>query len=117
MTTKLELVKSYWAAEGRKDLPAILAHFAEDADFSVPGMHVEGRSAISKFYEGMIDGFRSIEVCVREAIEQGDEIAVEWQCRLVRNSGEERISNGCNCFEIRDGVFRRMRGYFNPADF
>jgi uncharacterized protein (TIGR02246 family) len=117
MSTKLDRVKSYWAAEGRRDLPAILAHFAEDADFSVPGMHVQGRSAISKFYEKMSDGFRSVEVSVIEAIEQGDEIAVEWRCRLVRSSGEERLAHGCNCFEVRDGVFRRMRGYFNPADF
>ena len=115
--TKFEIVRSYWAAEGRKDLPAVLAHFATDAEFVSPTMTLNGRDTIRKFYESMIDGFREIAVTPTHTVEEGDAIAVEYNCRLIRLSGEERVARGFNYFEIRDGVIRRLRCYFNPADF
>jgi len=114
---KIDTVKSYWAAEGRKDLDAVLAHFAEDAEFVSPTMRLEGCEKIAEFYRGMIDNFRSIEVTPTNWLEQGDSIAVQYDCRLVRNSGEERKARGFNLFVFRGERFCRLHCYFNPADF
>ncbi len=114
---KLEIVKNYWAAESRKDLSRVLAHFAPDAEFVSPTMRLSGRDNIRKFYEGMVNGFQEISVTPVNTIEQGANIAVEYECRLVRLSGEIRNARGFNFFEIRDGVIQSLRCYFNPADF
>lgn len=114
---KIETVKSYWKSEGEKDLDKILSHFAEDAKFSSPTMNLEGRENIREFYRGMVDGFKKIEVTPTHWVESGDEIAVEYDCTLVRNTGEERFAKGFNLFKIRDGVIQYLRCYFNPADF
>jgi ketosteroid isomerase-like protein len=114
---KIETVKSYWRSEGEKDLVKILSHFAEDAKFSSPTMNLEGRENIREFYQGMVEGFNKIEVTPTHWVESGDEIAVEYDCTLVRNTGEERFAKGFNLFRIREGVIRDLRCYFNPADF
>ncbi|MEM6765088.1 MAG: nuclear transport factor 2 family protein [Bacteroidota bacterium] len=114
---KIDTVNSYWKAEGEKDLVKILSHFADTATFSSPTMKLEGRENIKEFYEGMVNGFKMIEVKPTHWIEQGEEIAVEYDCKLIRNSGEERFARGFNLFTIKEGVIENLRCYFNPADF
>lgn len=114
---KIEVVKSYWKAEGDKNLPVIMSHFAEDANFDSPTMKLEGKVNIEVFYKGMVDSFRSIKVFPTHWIEQGEEIAVEYDCELVRNSGEKRFAKGFNLFKIRNGIIQGLHCYFNPADF
>jgi len=115
--SKIERVKSYWAAEGRKDLEEVLSHFAEDAEFTSPTMRLDGRENIAEFYRGMIGGFKGIVVTPINSVESGDSIAVEYECRLVRNSGEVRQARGFNLFVFKDGKFQKVHCYFNPAEF
>lgn len=114
---KIETVRSYWKAEGEKNLEKVLSHFAEDAKFTSPTMKLDGRDNIRKFYQDMVDGFRSLEVTPTHWIESGDEIAVEYDCTLIRNSGEERFAKGFNLFKIREGTIVELHCYFNPDDF
>jgi len=114
---KIDVVKSYWNSEGEKNLQKILSHFAEDAKFSSPTMKLEGRNNIKIFYEGMVTGFKEINVLPTHWIEQEDEIAVEYDCKLIRNSGEERFAKGFNLFKIKNGLIENLRCYFNPAEF
>ena len=115
--TKLEYVKDYWASERKKDLAAILDHFCEDAEFVSPTMRLNGRKNVAEFYRGMIGGFKEIEVTPVNSVESGDSIAVEYECRLVRNSGEVRQARGFNLFVFKNGRFQRVHCYYNPADF
>ncbi|VGO13931.1 hypothetical protein PDESU_02488 [Pontiella desulfatans] len=114
---KIDIVRSYWKSEGEKDLSEILSHFDEHAKFSSPTMQLVGKNNIKTFYEGMVNGFKKIEVTPTHWVEQNDEIAVEYDVILVRNSGEERFAKGFNLFEIKEGVISSLRCYFNPADF
>jgi ketosteroid isomerase-like protein len=114
---KLEYVKDYWAAEHIKDLDRILDHFCEDAEFVSPAMRLKGRANVAEFYRGMIGGFKEIEVTPVNSVESGSSIAVEYECRLVRNTGEVRQARGFNLFVFKDGRFHRVHCYFNPADF
>ncbi len=114
---KIDIVRSYWKSEGEKDLKKILSHFAEDAKFCSPTMELDGRENIKEFYQGMVEGFKKIEVTPTHWVESGNEIAVEYDCTLIRNSGEERFAKGFNLFRIRNGVIQDLRCYFNPADF
>jgi len=114
---KIDIIKSYWKSEGEKNLQKILSHFAENARFSSPTMQLEGKENIKIFYQGMVNGFKNIEVTPTHWIESGDEIAVEYDCKLIRMSGEERFAKGFNLFKIKEGVIVNLRCYFNPDDF
>lgn len=114
---KINVVRSYWNSESKKQLPEILSHFAEDAKFSSPTMQLEGRDKIELFYKGMINDYKMINVTPTHWIEQGDEIAVEYDCRLIKHSGEERFAKGFNLFTIKQGVIQNLHCYFNPGDF
>lgn len=74
---KIDVVKSYWAAEGSKDLAGVLKHFAENASFRAPGVQLDGRENIRQFYEGVINNYRQVEVKPTHWLAHGDEIAME----------------------------------------
>ena len=114
---KIDVVKNYWISEGEKNLAKILSNFTEDAKFSSPTMNLEGRDDIKIFYEGMVTGFKAITVTPTYWIEKGDEIAVEYDAKLIRNSGEEGLAKGFNLFKIKKGLIKSLRCYYNPADF
>ncbi|MFZ4413476.1 MAG: nuclear transport factor 2 family protein [Bacteroidales bacterium] len=114
---KIEIVKSYWIAEASKDLKSILDHFHSESIFTSPGMQLNGRENIKQFYEGMVNNFAAIKVVPTHWIESGNEIAVQYDCELVRLSGEKRFAKGFNLFKITDGHILSLNCYFNPADF
>lgn len=114
--THLELAKSYWAAEGEHDLEKILDHFAADADFVSPTMTLKGREEIRRYYEGVLENFGSVRVTVENALESGDQLAVEWKAVLGGASGTRTVL-GCNVFTMGDNTIKRLRVYFNAPDF
>ena len=114
---KIEIVRSYWNAEGKKDLEQALSHFAEDARYTAPGLELKGRDDIRKFYKEGWDGFQSLEVNPTHWVESGDEIAVQYDCNFIRLSGEERLIKGFNLFRISGGLIQEINCYFNPSDF
>lgn len=117
MSEKLELAKSYWACEKKRDLPAVLNHFAEDAVFRAPTMTLNGRDEIERYYADVLQNFKDVDVEVCRAVEQGDYLIVEWFCKLIGNDDKLREVLGCNVFTIQNQKFARLNVYFNPADF
>lgn len=115
--SKIDVVKSYWKSEGEKDLQKILSHFTETAEFTSPTMQLFGKDKIKIYYLGMINGFKEIEVTPTHWIESMDEIAVEYDCKLVRSSGEERFAKGFNIFKINNMKIENLRCYYNPDNF
>ncbi len=114
---EIDIIKSYWAAEGRLDLEGVLSHFTDAAQFESPTMKLNGIGEIRRFYEGMVQGFDVIEVRVVDFLQNGSTLSVEYWCDLVRKDGTRRGARGCNVFEVRDGKIDQLRCYFNPADF
>jgi predicted SnoaL-like aldol condensation-catalyzing enzyme len=113
---KIDVVKNYWASESAKNLPEILSWFAQEAAFCSPGMELNGREQIRKFYQGMIDNYSEVVVTVTNYIEQEDQIAVEYHVRLVKND-TVKIARGFNIFRIKENLIHELRCYFNPNDF
>src|SRR5260221_452514 len=64
MTTPREIGESYWRAEERRDIDAILSHFHADAVFHPVAGPLYGHDQIRTFYEGMGDEFPGLEVTV-----------------------------------------------------
>ena len=115
---KIDVVVNYWKSEAAKDLEKILDNFSEDASFTSPTMKLEGRDQIRRFYEGMVNGYRSIVVTPTHWIESGDEIAVEYDTDMLTREGEKRFARGFNLFRINaENRISLLKCYFNPNDF
>jgi ketosteroid isomerase-like protein len=105
-------VRSYYEALNSGDAEAVSAHFSDDAVhyYTRLGPH-EGAETIGKMTElavGSIDAQWHIE----NAIEQGDQVAIEWTMTwCAPESGEKRLDRGTEWFQIRDGKIAEVRAY------
>ena len=113
----LKIALSYWDAESRGDLPAVLEHFHSDATFTAPGCQFRGRGEIAAFYRKIMGTYKAMRIEARRTIESGSDIVVEFGFHYTRQDGSQGYAEGCNVFTIAGGQFTRFRAYFNPSDY
>ena len=106
-----DLVASYWAAEERRDVAAVMAHFHADATYQDGAGRRDGVEDIRRFYATSADTFPSLVVeVVREfPVESG--AAVEFVATLRDHAGEAWVILGLNVFLVADGRFTSVRSY------
>ena len=64
-----EIAQRIFEAEKKKDLDAVMRHYADDAIAQVPNMQqLEGREALRKWYEGFLKALVEIEGGSRKVI-------------------------------------------------
>jgi ketosteroid isomerase-like protein len=105
-------VRSYYEALNSGDAERVASHFTEDAVhyYTRLGPH-EGAKTIGKMTEL---GVQTIDAqwYVENAIEQGDQVAIEWTMTWrAPESGEKRLDRGTEWFQIRDGKIAEVRAY------
>jgi ketosteroid isomerase-like protein len=111
------VAESYWRAEERRDVEAVLAHFHEDAVFHPVSGPLVGHAEIRTFYDGMGDTFPGLRVSIVHEIAAGNEAALEWEAVLTDHDGVEYPIRGVNIVRVRDGKFERVVAYFDPTQF
>ena len=105
-------IRSYYESLNTGDADAVAAHFTEDAVhyYTRLGPH-EGAETIggyAAFAVEQIEGRWHLE----NAIEQGDQVAIEWTMTWRHpESGETRLDRGAEWFLIRDGKIAEVRAY------
>jgi ketosteroid isomerase-like protein len=110
--TGTERVRAYYEALNTGDAAAVSAHFTDDAVhyYTRLGPH-EGAETIGGF---AALGVSTIDAqwYVENAIEQGDQVVIEWTMtwRDPKN-GERRLDRGTEWFQIRDGKIAEVRAY------
>jgi ketosteroid isomerase-like protein len=108
----LDHIKSYYESLNTGDAEAVAAHFTEDAVhyYTRLGPH-EGSAAIGRyaaFAVEKIEGRWHLE----NAIEQGDQVAIEWTMTWRHpESGEHRLDRGAEWFLMSDGKIGEVRAY------
>jgi steroid delta-isomerase len=117
VTTPREVAESYWHAEERRDVDAVLAHFRSDAVFHPVSGPLVGHEEIRTFYDGMGVDFPGLEVTIVRDITHGDEAALEWTAVLVDDHGRRFEICGVNLVTVNDGKFVHMRSYYDPTSF
>jgi len=105
-------IRSYYEALNTGDADAVAAHFTADAVhyYTRLGPH-ESAGTIGRF---AAMGVESIDAqwYVENAIEQGDQVAIEWTMTWrAPESGEKRLDRGTEWFLIRDGRIAEVRAY------
>ncbi len=116
MSSPREVAESYWAAECRRDLDAVLAHYHADAVFTPPsGPALHGHDEIASFYVDEMRDYPGLEVQIVNEVGNGEEASLEWEAILVDHSGARHAFRGVNVVRVRDGKFESVRAYFGAA--
>lgn len=116
MLSPRAVAESYWAAECRRDLDAVLAHYHEDAVVQPPsGPALRGRAEIATFYVDEMRDYPGLEVEIVHEVCHGSEAALEWQAVLIDHAGRPHPFRGVNVVRVRDGMFESVRAYFDPG--
>jgi ketosteroid isomerase-like protein len=119
MRTPREVSESYWAAECRRDIDGVMAHYHPDATYQDAGGRLHGQAEIRGFYEASAREYPGLEVTIlREfpgAVEtSGEASALEVYALLTNHAGRRFEIRGLNVMTVRDGKFSSVRCYEDP---
>jgi limonene-1,2-epoxide hydrolase len=103
----------------RGDLDAYLALWADNMTFQSP-VHAEplhGRAAFADLVRHSFAFARPVAFDFAHVAVVGDVVLAEWRIAIERREGGRRIEWwGMSVAEVRGGLIRRWREYWNPAD-
>lgn len=100
-----------WSAS---DVDAILADFAEDARFVVPGQVVQGKAQIRDFVSQHFADYSHIEIAIRRVIGQGKQASIEWQWQEQhRATGDRSQADDAIIFQLKNGKIVYWREYID----
>ena len=111
MRSPREVSESYWAAECRRDVDAVIEHYHVDAVYEDAGGRHEGREAIRRFYARSAAEFPGLEVSIVGEATSGDRGALEFVAVLVDAAGDRWVVRGVNLVTVREGRFAKVRSY------
>ena len=115
MRTPREVSESYWAAECRRDIDAVMDHYHPDATYQDAGGLLRGHAEIRQFYETSARDYPGLEVAIlREFRGSPDASALEVSAVLIDHDGRRFRIRGLNVMTVRDGKFTSVRCYEDP---
>ena len=105
-----------WLAE---DVDAYLALWTEDMTFQSP-VHAEpllGRAAFADLVRRAYASARPVSFDFTHIAVAGDTVLAEWRIAVEPRGGGRRLEWwGMSVAEVRNGLIRAWREYWNPAD-
>jgi ketosteroid isomerase-like protein len=115
MRTPREVSESYWAAECRRDIDGVMAHYQPDATYQDAGGLLRGADQIRGFYEASMRDYPALEVTIlREFTGSPDASAFEVYAVLTDHAGERFVIGGLISIAVRDGKMASIRCYEDP---
>jgi limonene-1,2-epoxide hydrolase len=118
MSSAADVVDTFIAAWGKKDIDEIMSFFTDDAVYeNVPiDPPNKGPEAIRKTIEGFIGMAEKIEFVVHHQAANGNIVLNERTDRFLMGDkwAEGRVMG---VFELRDGKIAAWRDYFDMAQF
>ena len=111
------LARSYWKAEETRDVEAIIAHFAADAEWRGPGgIDLRGHDEIRRFYEDTGRDFPGLEVEVTGVV--GDDLAaaLEWSAVLIDPQGGRHPCTGVNVMHGDGRLITSLHAYWDSGE-
>jgi ketosteroid isomerase-like protein len=116
MRTPREVSESYWAAECRRDVDGVMAHYHPDATYQDAGGLLRGHAEIRQFYETSARDYPGLEVTIlREFQGSTDASALEVHAVLIDHEGRRFEIRGLNVMTVHDGKFTSVRCYEDPV--
>jgi ketosteroid isomerase-like protein len=117
----LDIVKQTYEAFGRGDLPAVLEHVADGAEWAFIGAKglpytgsFRGKEAIARWFTSIptVDHIEAFEP--REFMSTGEHVTVlGWERTAARPSGKVFESEWVHVFTVHDGLIVRFWGMYD----
>lgn len=96
------------------DSDKIVADFADDSIFIVPGSTFRGKQEIKESAENYFTEFTETQVTLKRLITVDNEGALEWNWRdKNRKTGQESQAEDAIIFELEDGKIKYWREYID----
>ncbi len=123
MQNNISLVQQMYAAYGKGDVSAILAHLADDVVWSSPAVEPmrwggtrHGRQETIGFFEGLNEQLSDPSLEISEYIADGDHVATFGTfSATVRQTGRRLTSPIAHYFRFRNGKVAEYRNYADTA--
>jgi ketosteroid isomerase-like protein len=109
--TVRSLAESYWAAEARRDVDAVMAHYHPDATYQDGDGQRDGQREIRDFYVASAQMYPSLEVDIVREYVAGEGSAMEFVATLWDQAGRAWVIRGINVFLVSGGRFTSVRSY------
>jgi hypothetical protein len=110
--SNVDHIRSYYEALNSGDAEWVTTHFTHDAThyYTRLGPH-EGAETIGKYAALAVESIET-QWLVENAIEEGDQAAIEWTMTWRDpKSGERRLDRGTEWFAFRDSLIAEVRAY------
>lgn len=118
MSEKMKVVDAMMAAWKKRDVEGFIAVLADDVEYHwhPTKRPAVGKDKMRKFLANYEAGFDQQDWRILHTAEAGDVLFVEGMEVLVdRSSGKKMDNPFVQVFEIRDGLIRRMRDYYDTT--
>jgi ketosteroid isomerase-like protein len=112
--TVRDLAQSYWAAEERRDVSAVMDHYHPDATYRDGSGERRGQREIRDFYATSVETYPSLKVDIVREYAATDASALEFVALLRDRAGKAWTIRGVNVFHVADGRFTSVRSYEDP---
>lgn len=96
------------------DSDKVVADFAEDSLFIVPGSTFRGKQQIKEVAKNYFSEFTATKVTIKRIIVNGNEGTVEWSWSdKNKTTGEESQAEDAIVFELEEGKIKYWREYID----
>jgi ketosteroid isomerase-like protein len=114
MKTPREVSESYWAAECRRDIDAVMEHYHADGTYEGPDGLRHGLAEIRAGYDEHVRLYPGLAVEIVQEFARGDSAALEFDAVFVDRAGKRYRVRGVNVVHVREGKFVSVRSYEDP---
>ncbi|MBU1348092.1 MAG: nuclear transport factor 2 family protein [Alphaproteobacteria bacterium] len=118
MGQNMQVVEAMMAAWKKRDVEGFIATLADDIEYHwhPTKRPAVGKDKMRKFLSNYEAGFDQQEWRVTHSAENGEVLFVEGMEVLVdRSTGVKMDNPFVQVFEVRDGLIRRMRDYYDTS--
>lgn len=118
MSQNMQVVETMMAAWKRRDVEGFVATMGDDIEYHwhPTKRPAVGKDKIRKFLKNYEAGLDQQEWNVTHTAENGDVLFIEgFEILVNRATGESMRNAFVQVFEVRDGLIRKMRDYYDTA--
>jgi len=109
-----QLVERQASAWETADSDKIIADFADNSLFVVPGSQCRGKEEIKAAAESYFAEFADTKVTIKRIIVNGDQAAVEWTwSEKNKETGKTSQAEDAIIFELEEGKIKYWREYID----
>ena len=120
MASGADVVREAYDAFGRGDIPAVLELVADDAQWDVAEVLVQGgswsgRDGVGQFFQQLGEKYEELSIDISDLIDGGDQVVGLGVGRGKRRGGGDVEYGFAHVFTVGDGKITRFREYADRA--